>query len=158
MKRVMRGDKRLLFLGIGLAWLAAAHPANAQSCTISTRANVVFGNYSVYTATPVTATGRIRINCNNATNAVIVDLSRGNAPTFIPRYMLKGIEQLTYNLYLDAARTTIWGDNTGGTVHYGPTNPPNGTNRNITIYGQVPALQDISAGAYADSITATANF
>ena len=120
----MRGDKRLLFLGIGLAWLAAAHPAKAQSCTISTRANVVFGNYSVYTATPVTATGRIRINCNNATNSVIVDLSRGNAPTFIPRYMLKGIEQLTYNLYLDAARTTIWGDNTGGTVALRAHEPP----------------------------------
>lgn len=154
----MRGDKRLLFLGIGLAWLAAAHPAKAQSCTISTRANVVFGNYSVYTATPVTATGRIRINCNNATNSVIVDLSRGNAPTFIPRYMLKGIEQLTYNLYLDAARTTIWGDNTGGTSHYGPTNPPNGSNVTLRIYGQITALQDVSAGAYTDSITATANF
>lgn len=154
----MRGDKRLVFLGIGLAWLAAAHPAKAQSCTISTRANVVFGNYSVYTATPVTATGRIRINCNAATNSVTVDLSRGNAPSFIPRYMLKGIEHLNYNLYLDAARTTIWGDNTGGTVHYGPTNPPNGTNVTIRIYGQIPALQDVSAGAYTDSITATANF
>jgi len=154
----MRGIKLLLFLGIGLAWLVAAHPAAAQSCTISTRTNVVFGNYNVYTATPVTVNGQIRINCNAATNSVIVDLSRGNAPTFLPRYMLKGIEHLTYNLYLDAARTTIWGDNTGGTVHYGPTNPPNGTNVNITIYGQVTALQDVSAGAYTDSITATANF
>lgn len=154
----MRRHKLLLFLGIGLAWLVAAQPAAAQSCTISTRANVVFGNYSVYGTLPVDITGRVRINCNAATNSVIVDLSRGNAPSFIPRYMLKGIEQLTYNLYLDAALTTVWGDNTGGTVHYGPTNPPNGTNVNITIYGRVTALQDVSSGTYTDSITATANF
>jgi spore coat protein U-like protein len=153
----MRGNK-LLLLGISLAWLVAARPAAAQSCSISTRANVVFGNYSVYSAAPVTANGRVRINCNFATNSVIVDLSNGNAFSFSPRYMLKGIEQLTYNLYLDAALTTIWGDNTGGTVHYGPVNPPNGTNVNITIYGRITALQDVSAGAYSDSITATANF
>jgi spore coat protein U-like protein len=154
----MRGNRLLLFLGIGVAWLVAARPAAAQSCTISTRANVVFGNYSVYTATPMTATGRVRINCNNATNSVIVDLSRGNALTYIPRYMLKGTEHLNYNLYVDAALTTIWGDNTGGTSHYGPTNPPNGSNVTIRIYGQLTALQDVSAGAYTDSITATANF
>lgn len=151
--------KKLFFVSaIVLAALFPARPAAAQSCTISTRTNVVFGNYNVYTATGVNVNGRIRINCNNATNSVIVDLSRGNAPSFIPRYMLKGVEQLTYNLFLDAGLTTIWGDNTGGTSHYGPTNPPNGTNVNITIYGQITALQDVSAGAYTDSITATANF
>jgi spore coat protein U-like protein len=152
----MRGNK-LLLLGISLACFVAARPAAAQSCSISTRANVLFGNYSVYSAAPVTDNGRVRINCDGATNSVIVDLSRGNAPVFIPRYMLKGIEQLTYNLYLDAALTTIWGDNTGGSSHYGPVNPPNGP-VNITIYGRITALQDVSAGAYSDSITATANF
>jgi len=154
----MREKRVFLVSAIVLAALVSALPAAAQSCTISTRTNVAFGNYNVYTATPVNANGRIRINCNAATNSVIVDLSRGNAPTYIPRYMLNGAQQLTYNLFLDAGLTTIWGDNTGGTSHYGPTNPPNGTNVNITIYGQITALQDVGAGAYTDSITATANF
>ena len=154
----MSPKKLFLVSAIVLAALLPARPAAAQSCTISTPANVVFGNYNVYGAAPVATNGRVRINCNAATNSVIVDLSHGNAPSYIPRYMLKGVEHLTYNLFLDAALTTIWGDNTGGTVHYGPTNPPNGTNVNITIYGQLTALQDVSAGAYTDSITATANF
>jgi spore coat protein U-like protein len=155
----MRRNKLFLFLGISLAWLVAARPGAAQrSCTISTPTNVVFGNYSVYGALPVDTTGRVRINCNGAANSVIVDLSDGNAFSFTPRYMLKGIEQLTYNLFLDSTRTTIWGNNTGGTSHYGPTNPPNNTNVNITIYGRIPAGQDVSAGSYTDSITATVNF
>jgi hypothetical protein len=83
---------------------------------------------------------------------------RGNAPSFTPHYMLKASEQLTYNLYLDAARTTIWGDNTGGSSHYGPINPPNNTNVNLTIYGRITAGQDVSAGLHTDSIVGTVNF
>ena len=153
----MSAKNLLLVSGIALAWLLSARPAAAQSCTISTPKNVAFGNYSVYGALPVDATGTVRINCNNATNSAIVDLSDGNAPNFTPRYMLKGIEQLTYNLFLDAAHTQIWGDNTGGSLHWGPTNPPTG-NLNITIYGRLTAGQDVSAGAYTDSITSTVNF
>lgn len=154
----MRWNKLPVFVGIGLAWLAAARPAAAQVCTISTPSNVVFSTYDVYGALPVDTTGTVRIRCNSFARTVIVDLSDGNATNFSPRYMLKGIEHLNYNLYLDAARTTIWGNNTNGSSHYGPTDPPNNTDVNIPIYGRVNALQDVSAGAYTDSIVATVNF
>lgn len=150
--------EKLLFLGFGLAFLAslaAAGPAEAQNCSISTPTSVAFGTYDVYGAFVDTA-GAVRVGCIFATN-VTVDLSRGNAPSFNPRYMVNGIQHLNYNLYLDAARTTIWGDNTGGSSHSTP-GTVFFTYVNITIYGRIPAGQDVSAGAYTDSITATANF
>lgn len=151
----MRREKLLLFLGIGLTFLAAAGHAEAQNCSISVPTSVAFGTYDVY-GTFVDSTGTVRIGCILATN-VTVDLSDGNAPTFIPRYMVNGAQHLTYNLYLDAARTTIWGDNTGGSSHATP-----GTiffaYVNLTIYGRVPAGQDVTAGAYTDSVVATVNF
>jgi spore coat protein U-like protein len=151
----MRREKLLLFLGIGLALLAAAGHAEAQNCSISVPTSVAFGTYDVYGAF-VDTTGTVRIGCILATN-VTVDLSRGNAPTFIPRYMVNGAQHLTYNLYLDAARTTIWGDNTGGSSHSTP-GTVFFTYVNITIYGRVTAGQDVTAGVYSDSVVATINF
>jgi len=156
----IRPPRRLFLaaLGIGLA-LAAAQPAVAAAkCTITTASNVAFGTYDVFSASPLDTTGVVQISCNGAAQTITVDLSRGNAPTYSPRYMLKGSEQLNYNLYLDAARTLIWGDGTGGTSVYGPVDPPNGVNVNLTIYGRIPAGQDLTAGAYADTIVATINF
>ena len=73
--------------------------------------------------------------------------------------MLNGSESLSYNLYLDAARTTIWGDGTGGTQTFFNHNPQ-GNNRDIVIpiYGRVPAGQDVGAGTYTNTVTATVQF
>lgn len=151
----MRREKLLLFLGLSLAVLAAAGPAEAQNCSIST-SSVSFGTYDAY-GTFVDTAGNVRIGCIFATN-VTVDLSNGNAVNFSPRFMLNaGLEHLNYNLYLDAARTTIWGDATGGSSHSSV-----GTiffrNVDIPIYGRIPGGQDVTAGAYTDSIMATVNF
>ena len=82
----------------------------------------------------------------------------GGAGTFDPRRMLNGAEALNYNLYLDAARTQIWGDGTGASQLYVNSNPPNSRTVTVTIFGRIPAQQDVSAGSYSDSITATINF
>jgi spore coat protein U-like protein len=147
----MRSEKLLLTLGFSLALLLTAGPAKAQNCSIST-SSVLFGNYDAY-GTFVDSAGNVRVGCLIAN--VTVDLSRGNAPSFA-RYMVSGIEHLDYNLYLDAARTTIWGDNTGGSSHF--SDFLLFRNVDIPIYGRIPAPQDVKAGVYADSITATVNF
>jgi spore coat protein U-like protein len=72
--------------------------------------------------------------------------------------MKKGAESLTYNLYRDAAFATVWGDGSGTTGTYQIGNPPNNLNVNLTVYGRVPALQDVSAGSYSDTVIATVNF
>jgi len=57
----------------------------------------------------------------------------------------------------NAGRTSIWGDGTSGTSVYSRVNPPN-NDVNVTIYGRVPAAQDVSVGSYSDTVSATINF
>ncbi len=133
-----------------------ARPALGANCTISTTA-VSFGTYNVFATSPLDSTGSVTYNCGGKAS-ITVSLSNGGAATYNPRRMLKGGEALDYNLYLDASRTTIWGDGTGGTQIYSNPIVPNNTNITVTIYGRIPAGQDVSAGSYSNIITATVNF
>ena len=72
--------------------------------------------------------------------------------------MLNGSEPLNYNLYRDAARTAIWGDGTGGTQVYSDPRTPRNQNVTLTVYGRIPAGQDVSVGTYTNTVTATINF
>jgi spore coat protein U-like protein len=71
--------------------------------------------------------------------------------------MRHGSLRLGYNLYLDALRSSIWGNGTSGTDHLSTTVPANGS-VNVTIYGRISAKQDARIGAYSDTITVTATF
>ena len=140
-------------------WLLSATSAWAQSpsCTISVT-SVAFGNYNVFTTTADDSTGTITFRCNAAAANISISLSDGSSSTFSPRTLRKGSEILQYNLYRNAARTNIWGDGTGGTSVYSNANPPNNSNVNLTIYGRIPAQQDVSAGNYTDTVSAVINF
>jgi spore coat protein U-like protein len=143
-----------------VALLGASLPAQAITCTWRSTTAVAFGSYDVFSATPDDANGSVTYRCTGVAGApVTIDLSAGGSATFFPRRMTRaGVETLDYNLYLDAARTQIWGNATGGTVHYGPTVPANNTNVLVNIYGRIPAGQDKSAGTYTDTVVATINF
>lgn len=71
--------------------------------------------------------------------------------------MLSGGSTLDYNLYIDAARSSIWGDGSSGTSHYSATLALPILNT-LTVYGRVPAAQDISAGSSSDTVVVTINF
>ena len=140
-------------------WLLCASNAWAQaaSCTISVT-SVAFGNYNVFTTTADDSTGTITYRCNAQAANISIALSDGSSTTFSPRTLRKGSEVLQYNLYRNAARTAVWGDGTGGTSVYTNANPPNNSNVTLTIYGRIPAQQDVSAGAYSDTVSAVINF
>jgi spore coat protein U-like protein len=131
--------------------------AQSPSCTISVT-SVNFGNYNVFSGTALDSTGTITYRCNATAANISIALSKGASSTYSPRVMRKGAESLQYNLYRNAARTNVWGDGTGGTAVYTRPNPPNNRDVNLTIYGRVPAGQDVSAGSFTDTIAATINF
>jgi spore coat protein U-like protein len=135
---------------------AQAAPPSA-ACTISTT-SVIFGSYNVFNGTPLDSTGTVTYQCNPQTQSITISLSKGQSSTYTPRRMNQGAEVLTYDLYTNAGRTSIWGDGTGGTSVYTDGNPPKNANVNVTIYGRVPAAQDVSAGSYSDTVSATINF
>ncbi len=136
------------------ALLAAERPASAQYCSVSTTA-VSFGIYDVFGTVPLASTGSVTIRCLFSPG-VEVWLSKGvNAPTNLPRQLASGGDRLDYNLYIDAARTAVWGDPNPNHYHTGPLLWWPVT---LTIYGQIPAGQDVPAGTYTDAVTVTINF
>ena len=137
--------------------LAATPRVEAAQCTVSATP-VVFGAYNVFSAAPVDSTGTIAYRCNGGARGVLVTMSRGQSVTFLPRALRKGVETLSYNLFRDAARTSIWGDLSAGTSAYIDSSPPNNQDITVTIYGRIPPGQDISAGSYTDTITVLVNF
>ena len=117
---------------------------------------VNFGNYDVFGSANVDSTGSIKIQCINILNPWVLSLDKGaNSTTFIPRKMVNAGTLLNYNLYTDAARTTVWGDGTGGTVTVSGSS--NGSTTH-TVYGRIPPGQDARAGLNADTVVITLNF
>ena len=149
--------KRLLVMLALLIGTLCASDAHAQACTISAT-SVNFGSYNVFNGSDVDSTGTVTYRCNGSAHNITVGLTQGASATFNPRQMQKGAEVLNYNLFVDASRTSIWGDGTSGTSVYTIGNPPNNTNVNLTVYGRVPAGQDVSAGSFSDTVTAVINF
>jgi spore coat protein U-like protein len=69
-------------------------------------------------------------------------------------------EKVDYQLYTDAARTTVWGDGAGGTAvqsGVGTAAP-----RTLTVYGRIPdAGANLSAAVradYRDTVTITVTY
>lgn len=135
---------------VALGWPASA----SADCTI-TATSVVFGSYNVFNATPRDSTGTVSVRCI-PTASVTVTLSRGSSSTYTTRTLRSGTFVLNYNLYQNAARTTIFGDGTGGTGRF--SGSVGLTTRNITVYGRIPAGQDARVGSYTDTIIATITF
>ena len=144
-------------LALACAVLFSVRAADAAQCTISTTP-LVFGTYNVFTTAPTDSTGTVIYNCNGGGRTILITMTRGGSPTFLPRQMASGPEKFSYNLFRDAARTTVWGDATAGTSAYFEADPPNKTDIVVTIFGRVPPGQDVRAGSYSDTVSIEVNF
>jgi spore coat protein U-like protein len=129
--------------------------AFAGSCTVSAT-GVTFGAYDVLASTPTDSTGQIAVDCTSAT-AVSITLSQGLSGTFAARAMQKGADVLSYNLFLDAARSAIWGNGSGGTGQMDVRVKKNSPSI-ITVYGRIPPQQNAAVGTYNDAVVVTVIF
>lgn len=133
----------------------------SANCTISTTA-LSFGAYdpiATNASTPLDATGTVTITCTKgATTTIGLDVgSNGAAASGTTRAMKSGSDVLSYEIYQNAGRTTLWG-NSGGDL-FTPAAAPSKAPRTFSTFGRVPAGQDVPAGAsYTDTVTATVNF
>jgi len=135
------------------------------TCTIATTP-VAFGAYDPTSATALNGTGAVTVLCTSGT-AGYITLGEGVNPTVAstPAVPLRqmaggaaGAGRLAYLLYSEGTRTTVWG-NTGTT---GLSHTGDGTSTSLTVYGTIPAAQNVIAGsggtAYADTVVATVTF
>lgn len=130
--------------------LALAAPAAAATCSVSPQ-GVSFGSYDTLSSTALDGVGNINVTCD-ALVTFTVSLSTGSG-SYDERLMTGGGAQLGYNLYSDVTRLIVWGDGTtAGNVS------ASGTNVDLSVYGRIPALQNIPANAYTDSISVTVSY
>ncbi|BCT93540.1 hypothetical protein LYSHEL_25640 [Lysobacter helvus] len=157
-----------LLFAIALAWFGFAPSAQAQTCTITTTA-VAFGVYDPQATGALDGTGSVRLDCSNY-GTVNVALDDGGATSYPARRMTtpSGPDLLGYQLYTDNARSIVWGD--GATAATDTVNCFIGISSDgcvstlfslratRTIYGRIPALQNVGIGNYSDTVRLTITF
>lgn len=126
--------------------------AVADVCNISTT-NMSFGTYDPTALVDNDAgTSTVTIICTPGT-AYDVALDEGNSPT-AGRDLTDGTDSLTYELYSNAGRTTVWND-TGSTVSGLAVGGPEA----FTVYGRIFQGQIVAPNpVYTDTVTATVTY
>lgn len=129
---------------------------NANCKFPSTANDLDFGAYDpVYDnlTADLDASTTFDIKCTKGTS-VVLKLGLGNYSVGNQRRLrMDAANYMNYDLYSDASRTTVWNP----TVYVTFTAPSSSTITE-TVYGRVPAGQDLSAGTYTDVVTITASF
>jgi spore coat protein U-like protein len=165
----MRAHKVLAALLLGLLWFALPHAARAQSCGVTDTA-MNFGAYNAMTNANHDANGVVQVYCIIQKVPVVISLDQGLTGTYAARRMTTTGGFMTYNLYTNAGRTTVWGNGTGGTQTVSCTTGTDSANGcdgstqfvftvvTYPVYGRIPTPQNVVAGNYTDSVTVTITF
>lgn len=139
-----------LRLLLAFALLAPVAAQAAPSCRNLAAAAITFPAYDVYAAAATTATGTITYSCPPPA-APTITIDYGLHANGTQRQMLgPGGDLLSYDICQDAACAQPWG--------LTPVAVANGNGASVTYYGRVFAQQDVSVGAYTDTLTVTINF
>ncbi|OGP49365.1 MAG: hypothetical protein A2Y79_09575 [Deltaproteobacteria bacterium RBG_13_43_22] len=120
----------------------------ATNCNIISVTDVAFGAYDPTNATDLDVNGDLTFRCtkNTAFKTYIVGT----------RAMVGAVnlDNLNFELYTDAGRTTVYPSTNAG----GSTVTPNNSPIISTIYGRIPALQDASIDTYSKVLTAAVEY
>ncbi len=131
-----------------------------SGCAINI-SEIGFGNYNAFSMTSVDTTCFVTLSCTSDVPRATLSMGPSAVSnSFNPRQMRRpgGSDLLNYNIYVDAAKTSIFGSGKTGTsdiVLHRPPGPPAAWNRTVTIYGSIPPGQDVSVGSYSDTLTIT---
>ena len=154
----------LLLVLVGFGVLLGGRPAEALCalCTCTASASgVAFGNYDPTSSTATDATGAVTVECTLLVavgGSYSIALNQGVNGTYAARKM-KLSSTLNYNLYTTTGRTLTWGDGTGGTGAVTGTLPLLlFSSQTFTIFGRIPASQNVAPGVYTDTIVVTVTY
>lgn len=151
--------KRLTAL-LALALLPAL-PAQAASCQVSVT-DLPFGPYLYGAADPVDTTGSISVSCaddgGDPNVSYAIAISTGYSNTYATRVM-SGDGELHYNVFVDGARSRVWGDGSGGSETVGGALMVPAPPASHPLYARIPASQTgMGPGAYMDQLTVTVSY
>ncbi|WP_167514653.1 Csu type fimbrial protein [Mesorhizobium intechi] len=134
----------------GSTWTATIN----ANCNVSAT-NVNFGSVGVL-ASNVDSTGSVTVRCTDSTPYNIgLSAGSGSGATVASRKMTNGVKTVTYSLYSDSGRTTVWGNTIG-------TNTSSGTGTGLdqayTVYARAPAQTTPAPGTYTDTVVVTVTY
>ncbi|MEO7736290.1 MAG: spore coat U domain-containing protein [Kofleriaceae bacterium] len=131
-----------------------------NGCTI-TGNTLGFGAYNTVSGAAVNSSALIQVACTTGTETTIT-LGEGAHPegassaTVPLRRMIDDNGNLmSYLLFSDARRLTVWGDTVGTGLPY---TAETSAGADQTVFGRITANQDLPAGTYTDSVVATIAF
>ncbi len=168
--------KVLLFTAIAFASIGTANAQNTQNIDITAIVpsvcivDVSSGTTMTFDMSNLTVAGNVldfdalttlAWRCSAGVNTVIT-IGPGGSADQTARELDDAGTPLSYNLYVDPARTNVWGDGSGGTN----TSPAVGTGMAVAnigttdVYGRIPlaAAEAAAPGTYTDQVLVTVVF
>lgn len=146
---------------LSLVLMLATGQIHAASCSLSTTP-VSFGDYNPLTVLPRDASGTLTVSCTSGLLEIVnlnIALSAGASGNSSARHMTQAAKTLNYNLYQDITRLVLWGSGANSqSSNLNITTILLPFNVNFTVYGRIPAQQNVAGGSYSDTITATLTF
>lgn len=126
-----------------------------SGCVVDAGPNLLdFGAALATITAPIAASTTFDVTCDNTT-AYTVALNGGVSADITAREMRQGGNSVSYQLYTDAARSTVFGDGTNGSTVAGTGS---GSAQAITVYGTVPPQAGLTPGIYNDTVTITVTY
>jgi spore coat protein U domain-containing protein, fimbrial subunit CupE1/2/3/6 len=130
-------------------------------CTIST-SPLSFGNYNpvgTHATNPLDNQGAVIVSCTPGAVTTItlgqgLNAASGSTDAAPLRRMASGANRLSYTLFQNMGRTTVWGNTPATGLSYTGT----GSSSNVAVYGRVAPGQIVPAGTYNDTVVATITF
>lgn len=148
------------FQALVLMLSAAVTPmasAAVTSCSLSTT-GIAFNPYSSVTRATVDAIGYVTVSCNGSgSDSLQLRLAGGSNNQCSGRRMVQGASFLSYDLFTDSQRSSIFCDGFGQGIPVEATYAGPGVySANFSFYGRIPSNQlPQVAGSYTDSLTMT---
>ncbi|MBC3918402.1 spore coat U domain-containing protein [Undibacterium sp. CY18W] len=123
------------------------------ACSV-TGASLAFGSY---TNAQIDNSAAVSVTCTNGTSYNVgLDAGGGSGATMASRKMTGSVSgTLSYSLYKDAGRSTVWGNTVGSDTAIGTGT---GSAQSMSVYGRVPSGQNVDAGVYSDTVTVTLTY
>lgn len=148
-----------------VAALLAQGAGAATDCKMVNATSLAFGPYDVLSTVPNDTLVTIDVACDRrggqATVDVVMAIGEGSNGTSInDRRMLHtggSGDYLSYNLFRDVSRTSVWGFSSGvDTMSRRLSIANNSTaTTSFTIYARIPPQQDVTIGGYRDTVQIT---
>ena len=136
--------------------LGMATAARAQSCTVSATP-ISFPAYNAVSGLASDAGSVVTTTCTGLVYIGVtyeVRLDAGQSGNILGRRMRHSTasSELGYQIYLNAAHTTVWGDGVQGSSFTGTMLLGVLTRiETRTVYGRIPASQQVTSGTYSDA-------